>query len=249
MSSVKLYNADCLDIMANELAPQSIDLILADLPYGSTQHKDDKRIDHTILWNQYSRMLKPNGVVALFADLRFLTECVSLATIPFRYELVWDKVLTSGFLNAKRQPLRCHEYIGIFSHTSPKYNPQFTEGKPLHGRGTAFLTTELTNNNYGKFKAGNDLRKGSTQKYPKSILNFPKPRPSVAKHRTEKPVPLLEWLIKVYSDEGDVVMDNVMGCGGAGIAALNTGRYFIGIEKDEEIFQGAKKRILEWQKS
>lgn len=156
---------------------------------------------------------------------------------------MWDKVLTTGFLNAGRMPLRQHEQIAIFYKKMPEYHPQFTTGQPLHGKGTAYREKEHKNNNYGRFHMTDDLRKGSTQKYPTSIIRVPKPHPSVALHRTEKPVELLKWLISTYTSEGDFVMDNCMGAGGCGVACTQTGRRFIGIEKDPAYFSVAKRRI------
>ena len=244
MSNIQLFNGNCLEVM-KQISNESIDMICCDLPYGTTQNKDDIIIPFEPLWNEYERIIKENGCIALFAQGLFYVDLVNSNRKLFRYDLVWDKVLTSGFLNAKRMPLRQHEQIAIFYKKLPTYNPQFTEGKPLHGKGKSYMDKELKNQNYGQFHATEDLRKGSTEKYPTSILKFPKPHPSVAKHRTEKSIECLEWLIKTYTNEGNIVLDNCMGAGSCGIACKNTNRDFIGIELDENYFNIAKDRINE----
>lgn len=239
---ITLYNDDCLNIMPS-IEDKSVDMICCDLPYGTTQNKDDIIIPFKSLWEQYERIIKDNGAIVLFGQGLFYVDLVNSNRKLFRYDLVWDKVLTSGFLNAKRMPLRQHEQIAIFYKKLPTYNPQFTEGKPLHGKGIAYKNKELKNQNYGYFEATDDVRKGSTEKYPTSILKFPKPHPSIAKHRTEKSIECLEWLIKTYTNEGEIVLDNCMGAGSCGVACKNTNRSFIGIEKDETYFEIAKERI------
>lgn len=238
-----LYQGDCLDIM-NNISDKSIDCIICDLPYGETQNKADIVIPFDLLWKQYTRIIKDNGCIALFGQGLFYVDLVNSNRKLFRYDLVWDKVLTSGFLNSKRMPLRQHEQIAIFYKKLPVYNPQFTQGKPLHSKGINYKNKEIINQNYGKFNHTNDSRKGTTEKYPTSILRFKKPHPSVAKHRTEKSIECLEWLIKTYTNEGDLILDNCMGSGTTGIACRNLNRNFIGIEKDEKYFEIARKRIL-----
>lgn len=238
----KLFLGDCLDIMPS-ISDKSIDMILCDLPYAVTQNKADILIPFDKLWEQYERLIKDNGVIALFAQGIFYIDLVNSNRRMFRYDLVWDKQLTTGFLNAGRMPLRQHEQIAIFYKKMPVYNPQMREGKPLHGRGHKYLGGGIVNNNYGKFEPNEDTRKGSTEKYPTSILSFPKPHPSIAKHRTEKSIELLEYLIKTYTNENETVMDNCMGSGTTGVACVRTNRNFIGIEKDETYFFVAKTRI------
>ena len=161
----------------------------------------------------------------------------------WRYNLIWDKILTSGFLNAKRMPLRSHEDILVFYKSLPTYNPQMSEGKPLHGKGTSYKTKELTNNCYGSLGATEDVRKGSTEKYPTSIIRFQKPHPSCSVHPTQKSTELCEWLIRTYTNEGETVLDNCMGSGTTGVAAINTNRNFIGMELTENYFAIAEERI------
>ena len=239
-----LYLGDCLDVM-KQIPSGSLDMIACDLPYGVTQNKLDIVIPFEPLWREYKRIIKERGCIALFAQGVFFVELVQSNRKMFRYDLVWDKVLTTGFLNAGRMPLRQHEQIAIFYKKLPEYHPQFTEGKPLHSKGVSYMERDHKNNNYGQFHMTDDSRKGSTEKYPTSIIKVPKPHPSVALHITEKPVELLKWLILTYTSHGDTVMDNCMGAGGCGVACAETDRNFIGIEKDPGCFEIASGRIEE----
>lgn len=237
-----LYNADCLEKM-KEIPAKSIDMILCDLPYGVTRCKWDREIDLKRLWEQYERIIKDNGVICLFAQTKFFYELIKSNEKLFRYDLVWDKVLVTGFLNANRQPLRRHEQIAVFYKKQPKYNPQMEIGKPLHGNGKITSNNIKNSNVYGKFYMLPDIRKGSTEKYPTSILRFSKLHSAQMIYPTEKPIELLEYLIRTYTDENDLVLDNCMGSGTTGIACKNTNRNFIGIEINEDAFEIAKKRL------
>lgn len=237
-----LLQGDCLELMAS-IPSKSIDLILCDLPYGTTKNSWDTVLDFDLLWKQYSRIIKDNGAILLFGQGKFFVNLVNSNMKLYRYDLVWNKQLVSGFLNAKKMPLRQHEQIAVFYKHLPTYNPQFTQGQPLHSKGDAYKTKELTNNNYGEFKATDDSRAGSTEKYPVSIITIQKPHPAASVHPTQKPVELLEYLIKTYTNEGDLVLDNCMGSGSTGVACKNTNRDFIGIELDENYFNIAKERI------
>ena len=241
---IRLLKGDCLEIMKT-IPDKSINMILCDLPYGVTQNRLDIVIPLDRLWKQYERIIKDNGAIVLFAQGIFYIDLVNSNRKLFHYDLVWDKQLTSGFLNAKRMPLRQHEQIAVFYKKLPTYNPQFKEGKPLHSKGTSYKDKEHKNQNYGEFKMTDDSRAGSTQKYPTSILRFAKPHPSISKHRTEKSIPLLEYLIRTYTNEGETVLDNCMGSGTTGVACVNTNRNFIGIEITDKYFDIAKNRILE----
>ena len=242
----KLYKGDCLELMKN-IRDKSIDCIICDLPYGVTsKNKWDTIIPYEPLWKEYKRIIKDNGPIILFGQDKFTAKTMLSNEKMHRYNLIWNKVLTSGFLNAGRMPLREHEDIMIFYKKLPTYNPQFTEGKPLHGMGKKFKKVKNNNNNYNDFNSCNNPsanREGDTKKYPKSILTFPRPASSKMLHPTEKPVELLEYLIKTYSNENDVILDNCMGSGSTGVAALNTNRRFIGIELDEKYFDIAKDRL------
>ncbi len=233
---------DCLVLM-DELSDKSIDMILCDLPYGVTNNKKDVRIPFEPLWKQYERIIKDNGAIVLFGQGKFFVDRIDSNRKLFRYDWVWDKRLTTGFLNAKRMPLRRHEMVAVFYKKLPKYRPQFTEGIPLHSKGVNFMKKEPVNNNYGKFTHNSDERKGETKKYPTSIIQIDKSHPSVSRHATEKPIKLLEYLIKTYTDEGDIVYDGCCGSGSTCIAAMGAGRKFIGHEKDREIYEKSKKEI------
>ena len=235
-----LYNEDCLERMKS-IPDKSIDLILCDLPYGTTQCKWDSVIPFSDLWSAYERIIKDSGVIVLFGTGIFSARLICSNEKLYKYSLVWKKgERVSGFLNAKKMPLRNHEDIMVFYKKQPTYNPQFTEGKENHGRGTKIYTKDTTTLYNSHKQVDNDR---GNLKYPKSILNFDKPHPNV--HPTEKPVPLLKYLIDTFTNKGDLVLDNTMGSGSTGVACAYTDRRFIGIEKDENYFQIAKERIEE----
>lgn len=238
----KIYNQDCL-VGMKRIDDKTIDFILTDLPYGITQNSKDIKIPTESLWKEYNRIIKDNGAICLFAQGKFYIELVESNLEMFRYDLVWNKGLVSGFLNANRQPLRKHEQIAVFYKKTPTYNPQYSVGEPLHGRGKNYKNKNIINNNYGDFKILEDTRKGCKQKYPTSILEFKKSHPSVATHPTEKPIPLLEYLIKTYSNSGDLVLDSCIGTGNTIIACKNTSRNYIGFEIDKQYYDIATKRI------
>ena len=233
---------DCLEVMKN-IPDGSIDMILCDLPYGTTQNQKDVVIPLDKLWKEYERVIKENGAIVLFAQGLFYVDLINSKRKLFRYDLIWDKHLTSGFLNANRMPLRVHEQIAVFYKKLPTYNPQYTTGKPLHSKGKTYMDKEHKNSNYGAFEMTDDNRAGSTQKHPKSILSFQKPHPSVSQHRTEKSIECLEWLIRTYTNEGDVVLDNAAGSGTTAIASINSKRKYIAIELDKNYYDLINNRI------
>lgn len=236
---VDLIQGDCLQLMKN-IQSKTADMILCDLPYQRTQNKWDIMIPIQELWEEYKRVVKDNGVIALFADGMFMAELMISNKKMWKYNLVWDKVLPSGFLNANRQPLRNHEEICIFYNKQPTYNPQKVKGNPNHSKGKPKVNE---NNNYGHFEFVDNREELGDMKHPKSILTFQKTHPSISVHPTQKPIELLEWLIKTYTNEGDTVLDNCMGSGSTGVACINTNRNFIGIELDKNYFNLAKNRI------
>lgn len=240
-----LIHGECLEEM-DKLIQQGIivDAVICDLPYGTTANPDDIVIPFSELWSRYDKLVKEDGNIVLFAHGLFYVDMINSNRENFRYDLVWDKILTSGFLNANHMPLRSHEQIAIFYKKLGTYNPQMTKGARLHGMGTAYKYKENVNNNYGKFEV-RESNPENTDKHPKSILTFQKPHPSVAKHRTEKSIPLLEWLVKTYTNDGDTVLDNTCGSGTTLLACMNTGRKYIGIEKDEEYYKVCLERIEE----
>ncbi len=246
MTDVKLYLGDCLEVMKG-MPDKSVDAVITDPPYGVTQNSKDICLPFDKLWEQYKRIVKDGGAILLFGQGLFYVDLVNSNREMFRYDLVWDKELVSGFLNANRMPMRTHEQIAVFYSALPTYNPQFTIGAPLHSKGISYKYKLPKNRNYGEFGVTDDSRAGNTKKYPKSILSFKKPHPSISEHSTQKPVELCGYLICTYTNEGDTVLDNTMGSGTTGVACVQTGRNFIGIEIDPTYFAIAEKRIAEAQ--
>ena len=242
--NLEIKLGDCIKLM-NDIEDNSIDLILCDLPFQKTKNKWDKIIPFDELWKQYKRIIKENGAIILFGQGSFYIDLINSNRNDFRYDLVWDKKMTTGFLNSNKQPLRRHEQIAVFYKKQPTYNPIFKEGKPLHGKGKSYKTADIKNNNYGKFNLLEDTRKGNTQKYPTSIISIQKVHPSKTIHPTEKPVELMQYLIETYTEPGEKVLDNCMGAGTVGIACLNCSRNFIGIEINEDYYKIASNRIYE----
>lgn len=237
----KIYNEDCLEGM-KRIPDQSIDLIITDLPYQKTKNKWDSMIPLEPLWEQYNRIIKSNGAIILFGQDTFTAKVMLSNERMHRYNLIWDKVLTSGFLNANRMPMRSHEDIMVFYKKLPTYNPQKVLGKRNHSKGKPKITK---NNNYGEFNFVDNAEELGDQKHPKSILTFKKPHPSVCNHPTEKSVELIEWLIKTYSNKGEIILDSCMGSGTTAVACLNADRNFIGFELDEDYYKIANERIEE----
>lgn len=232
----------------SSIKDESIDMILCDLPYGVTRNKVDVQIPFEPLWKEYSRVIKENAAIVLFGQGLFYVDLVNSKRDWFRYDLVWDKELVTGFLNSKRMPLRVHEQVAVFYQKTPTYNPQFTFGKKNHSQGSLYKEKELKNQNYGKINPVENRKNYSKLKYPKSIIKFRKPHPSSSVHPTEKSIECLEWLIKTYTNENEIVLDNTAGSGTTGIACLNTNRKYILIEKDEQFYNIAKNRIDEMKK-
>lgn len=230
---INLYNDDCLEVMKH-LPDKSIDLILADLPFGTTRNQWDLVLPFDKLWKQYKRLLKVGGVVALFGDEPFSSSLRLSNSKWYRYDWYWIKNRGSGFLNAKRMPLKAVENISIFYPKLPLYNPQMLSGKPYKAK------NDTKSNNWGSYKTGWVTDNKGTR-YPVNAIHFNKLAKTV--HPTQKPVDLLEYLIKTYTNEGMTVLDNTMGSGSTGVAAKLLNRNFIGIEKDKKYFEIAKERI------
>ena len=196
------------------------------------------------LWSHYNRVVKDNGAILLFGQDIFSAQLINSNLKMYKYKWFWKKDRPSGFLNAKKMPLKDVEEILVFYKKCPVYNPQFWEGIPLHGMGTKYKEGNLGNNNYGKFASHTNPsanREGDTKKYPRQVLEFKRPHPPI--FPTQKPVDLCEYLIKTYTNEGDLVLDNCMGSGSTGIACKKLNRKFIGIELNSETFNLAKDRI------
>jgi len=225
-----------------QLPAQSIDLILCDLPYGQTQNKWDKIIPLDKLWEQYKRIIKPKGNIILTSNQPFTTDLINSNREMFRYDLIWDKISSTGFLNANRMPLRTHEHILIFYKNLGTYNPQRFKGKSRTKGGKKYAN----NGNYGDFNETKRIR--YSQYNPISIISFTNAHQKDKIHPTQKSLELFEWLIRTYSNKGDIVLDNCMGSGTTGVACKNTEREFIGYELNEDYFRIAEKRINEAQK-
>lgn len=275
----KLYQGDCLKIM-KDIPDKSIDMILCDLPYGTTQNKwdsviplndyvlfNDKKIEKTEyymtqalnglnkkdidsewkknkidgIWTHYNRIIKDNGAIVLFAQTPFDKFLGNSNLKMLKYEWIWEKTTATGHLNAKKMPMKAHENILVFYKKLPIYNPQKTYGHtPVH----SYTKYQDDGSNYGKTAVGISGG-GSTERYPRSVQVFKTDKQKCALHPTQKPVSLCEFLIKTYTNENDIVLDNCMGSGSTGVACLNTNRKFIGIELDENYFNISINRIFE----
>lgn len=236
--SIAIYNDDCFNILET-LEDKTIDLFILDLPYGQTANKWDNIIDLDKMWIEIKRLLKDSGIVLFFATTKFGFEIIKSNTSWFRYDLIWEKSWAQGYLRAKKAPLRNHEMIYYFANPKFKekdrtYNPQKTPGKPYTHPPGAF------NPNYNKNGAAT-INKGD--RYPCSIQKFKYDHPDKKFHPTQKPVLLLEWLIKSYTNENDTVCDFVMGSGNTGVASQNLNRNFIGVELNEDYFKHAKSEL------
>ena len=236
MSEIELLNGDCLGLM-KDIPDCSIDMILADLPYGTTACKWDDIIPFDLLWEQYERVIKDDGAIVLTASQPFTTKLIASNYKMFRYNWVWEKSYSTGFMNANKMPLKNIEDVLVFYKRLPTYNPQgIIEVNKKQVRKKDKKTTIYSDMG---------LKEGTyTQKYtnyPKQIIKTTTKEKTI--HPTQKPVELFEYLIKTYTNEGDTVLDNVMGSGTTGVACLNTNRNFIGMELDETYFSIAKERI------
>ena len=235
---IKLMMGDCLELM-RDVPDQSVDMILCDLPYGITQNKWDSVIPFEPLWVQYKRICK--GAIVLTAVQPFTSPLVMSNPSEFKYQWVWNKSKVTGVLNAKNQPLRNHEDVLVFYRRQPTYNPQ---GLVHFGKrcGIGSKRNGETSENYGALSRTEDGKyyQESTG-YPRSVLTIASEGKNA--HPTQKPVALMEYLIKTYTNEGETVMDNCMGSGTTGVACMDTGRKFIGMEQDAEYFQIARARI------
>ena len=231
-SPAQLFNGDCLEIMKN-IPDKSVDMVLCDLPYGVTQNKWDNIIPFENLWKEYNRIVKERGAVVLHCQQPFTSELILSNKKNFKYCWTWYKKQCSGFLNAKKQPLRNCEDIAVFYRKQCTYNPIMRKGKPQ------LKSTGGYSSNYNDFTYKPHV---SEYYYPTTLLEIPLPRFKNG-HPTQKPVPLLEYLIRTYTNEGEIVLDNCMGSGSTGVACINTNRRFIGIEIDKDYFETAKSRI------
>lgn len=229
---IELKKGNCLKLM-EDVPSKSVDMILCDLPYGTTACKWDTILPFDLLWGHYNRIIKDNGAIALFGSEPFATELRHSNIKMFRYDWVWRKPKGSGFYNAKKMPLKNHEIISIFYKRLPTYNPQMSKGKP-------YVCKQGGVGEYLSSTGNTIVTVNNGTRYPVTVQDF---NMEVGLHPTQKPVALLEYLIKTYTNEGDTVLDNCMGSGSTGVACVNTNRNFIGFELDDTYFKIAKKRI------
>jgi DNA modification methylase len=232
------FKGDCLEVMKN-IPDKSVDMILCDLPYGTTACKWDTIIPLEPLWEQYKRIIKDNGAIVLFGSEPFSTELRYSNLKMFKYDWIWDKVKPSGHLNAKIMPLKKHEIISVFSKGKCVYYPQGLEKMYKIQKKSNSDTT--LGNGYSTFGKNNKTTIQTVGNYPRSIVTFNKPSKTL--HPTQKPVDLLEYMIKTYTNEGEIILDNCMGSGSTCVACKNTNRKYIGIELDENYFKVACNRL------
>lgn len=232
--NIKLYKGDCLELMRS-IPDASVDMILCDLPYGTTRNKWDSTIPLPDLWAEYCRICR--GAIVLTAQAPF-DKVLGASNLPMlRYEWIWEKTAATGHLNAKKAPMKSHENVLVFYSEQPTYNPQMMPGRAysVTQKGTS------KSNNYGQ--QVDVTTENSGYRYPRSVIVFGKDKQRQPLHPTQKPVALMEYLIRTYTNEGDLVLDNCMGSGTTGVACMNTGRRFIGMEMDEDYFKIAGERI------
>lgn len=239
---------DCLELM-QAIPSGSVDMILCDLPYGTTACAWDSVIPFDVLWAQYMRVLSPAGVVVLTAAQPFTTTVIASNLSMFKYCWYWNKNKITGFANAKKQPLRCVEDIVVFYKTLPTYNPQGLVKFGKTKTNGASVGGDTIRGDVAKSAGKGSLRTAGAAYvqeftgYPRQVLDFDSAVKTV--HPTQKPVALMEYLIRTYTNPGDTVLDNCMGSGTTGVACMNTGRRFIGIERDPTYFAAAELRV--WQ--
>ena len=238
--SVKLFKGDCLELM-KQIKDESIDLVLADPPFGMTANQWDSVIPLAPLFEHYQRIIKPHGAVLLFGMGKFGANLIANAPkkMPYRYEWVWHKTAPVGFLWSHHMPLRAHENVYVFYKHLPTYNPQMRMGfKPYADKGKNKQST-----NYHKSSGVYPTRISHGERFPIDVIKFSNANHRNKVHPTQKPVDLLQYLIKTYTNEGMTVLDNTMGSGSTGVAAVSLNRNFIGMELDADYFKIAKERI------
>ena len=234
----EIYKGDCLELMPKHVEDKSIDMILADLPYGTTQNKWDSVIDLDKLWTEYKRVIKDNGAIVLFGAQPFTSALIMSNLKMFKYDWVWQKPKGTGHLNAKKQPMRDKEDVLVFYKKQCTYNPQMTEGTPYDGNARTGSKQQTTS--YGKYKQDREVNKGV--RYPKQVQKFGVVERGTL-HPTEKPLELVEYMIKTYTNEGDLILDNTCGSGTTGLGAKNINRNYIMMEQDPKYYEIACKRV------
>ena len=237
----KLFLGDCLEVM-KKIPNRFVHAIITDFPYGTLNKRNtwDKVIDYDKFWMEAHRIGYDNTPTVTTAQMPFSAYLVSTNYKDFKYSMVWEKSKATGYLNAKKQPMRAHEDILVFYNKQCKYNPQMTQGKP-YNKGCAVRDTLA----YAKQEKAILVKNDTGLRYPRSVQYFVTAESEGKFHPTQKPMALMEWLIRTYTDENDVIFDPCMGSGTTGVACMNLNRRFIGIEKEEKYFEIAKKRIEE----
>ena len=242
VSGSTFVNADCFDVFPF-IEDKSIDAIICDLPYGTTANKWDTIIPFDKLWEQLNRVIKPNGAIVLFGSEPF-SSALRMSNIKnYKYDWIWDKKMVTGFALAKKQPMRNHENIIVFYQKQPTYNFQKRDVKKPFGK----ILDGVSSENYGNLKNKGERGVG----YPKTIIEFPKPNNLSksdlgGKHPTQKPISLMEYLIKTYTNKGDIVLDFTMGSGTTNLACIKLNRKSIGIEKEKQYYDVAVRRASEY---
>lgn len=231
---------DCL-VGMRQIPDKSIDMILCDLPYGTTQNKWDTIIPLNPLWRQYERIVKDNGAIVLTGCQPFTSQLIMSNPKLYRYELIWQKTTVTGHLNAKKMPMRAHENILVFYKKLPTYNPQMTTGHKRKISTARHKRNSKKSTNYNDYELSSY---DSTERYPRSVMTYATDKQKSVIHPTQKPVALFEYLIKTYTNEGEVVFDGCSGSGTTAVAAINTNRKFLCMEKEKEYFDKSVERIM-----
>jgi site-specific DNA-methyltransferase (adenine-specific) len=244
-----LVHADCFDVFPF-IEDKSIDAIICDLPYGTTQNKWDSILPLDLLWEQYNRILKENGTIVLFSSQPFTSALIMSNPKMFKYEWIWNKVVPTGHLNAKRMPMKVHENILVFYNKQPIYNRQFTDKPKEYQRPNRKLVKDAfyETKNYGDAKRGFAEDSDYTKTNPKTLIEFSNGNgySKTGNHPTQKPIELMEYLVKTYTNEGDMVLDNTMGSGTTNLACIKLNRKSIGIEKEKQYYDVAVRRASEY---
>ena len=241
MKRNEIYLGDCLELMPKHIEDKSIDMIFCDLPYGTTQNKWDSVIPLDELWKEYKRVIKDNGAIVLFAQTPFDKVLGSSNLKMLKYEWIWEKTQATGHLNAKKMPMKAHENILVFYKKMPTYNPQKTTGhKPMN---SGVRRSSLKNENYNEINKVDLPFGGDTDRYPRTVLEFKSDKQKKYLHPTQKPLSLIEYMIRTYTNEGDLILDNTCGSGTTGLGAKNLSRDYIMMEQDPKYYEIACKRV------
>ena len=236
---MRLYKGDCL-IEMDKIPDGSVDMIMADVPYGTTACAWDSIIPLEPMWKHLKRVIKPNGAIVMTASDPFTSALIMSNVESYKYKWIWEKTKATGFFDAKKRPLNNYEDVPVFYKKPPVYNPQMTKANFFYKRG---LAKRKKSDCYGEEK--DFIQEETGMRYPKRIIRIGNASTKGIVHPTQKPVKLMEYLIKTYTNEGETVCDFTMGSGTTGVACVNLGRDFIGIEKDDKFFETARKRIQE----